>query len=178
MAHLMQLAAEVPTATLMDLQRIMGYIAWLAYAMGWPMFMATLVCNRNTYWIYHFHNNGFLHQPRRLAPRLLSRQIHTDATPVKAAAVFLGPPKIARVFAIEGIIWCCSEILDQPTTVTLFTDSTIVFSTTVKGKGLTLRASPLLQDRFVKMYRLMNKAGHSLVAMWFPSNRNLADPLT
>jgi hypothetical protein len=155
--------------------------------------MATIIHNRNTYWIARFKEAGLLRQPRKLAPRLLSRQLHTDATPHTAAAVFLGPPKMAITFplrpprqiawaemsaAIEGVIWCCQRALDQPTTITLFTDSMIVFATIVRGKGVTLRASPLLQNRYYVMYRELNKAGHGLVARWIPSERNLADPLT
>jgi hypothetical protein len=39
-AHMIQLASVVPSATRMDLQRIGGYIACLAYAMRWPLLMA------------------------------------------------------------------------------------------------------------------------------------------
>jgi hypothetical protein len=70
--------------------------------------------------------------------------------------------------ALQGLILCFRTQLDVPTTVTLFTDSTIVYYTIVKGTGLTLRSSPLLQDLYFVMYELMNKAGHG----------KLADPLT
>jgi hypothetical protein len=188
----MLLASTVPVASNVDLQRIVGYVAWLAYAMGWPLFMATLIYNRNTFWIFHFHQHRHIHQPRQMGQRLIPRQLYTDATPTRAA-VFLGPPKLAYTYpiqpprqiawaetsaAIEGIIWCAQQALEQPTTLTVFTDSTIVYHTLVKGKGWTLRASPLLQNRYVQMYRMLNKAGHCLVTRWIPSDRNLADPLT
>jgi hypothetical protein len=155
--HLMQLTSVVQQTSPMDLQRIMGYISWLAHAMGWPMFLATLILNRNTYWIRKFQVTRTLHQPRKLAPRLQSRQLHTDATPHAAAAVFVGPPKMAFTFpflepraiawaemtaAIEGIIWCCQNCLDQPTNINLFTDSMIVFFNSCKRKGDNPRGIP------------------------------------
>jgi hypothetical protein len=155
--------------------------------------MATLVHNRNTFWITRFQAARLLQQHRRLAPQLLSRQLYTDAIPTTAASVFVRPPNMALTYplqpprqiawaqmsaATERVIWCCDRALDQPTTITLYTDSMIVFATLVRGKGMTLRASTLLQDRYFVMYKGLNKAGHSLVARWIPSERNLADPLT
>jgi hypothetical protein len=190
--HLLQLVSIVPMATRMDLQCIAGYVSWLAYAMGWPMFMATLILNRNTFWVQQFQAKGILRRPRKLAPRQVSRQLYTDATPQTAAAVYIGTPKMAYVFplqppraiawaemlaGLEGVIWCCRRALQEPTTLTLFTDSSVVYATIVRGKGITLRASPLLQNRYFTMYQELTKAGHGLVARWMPPERNLADPL-
>jgi ribonuclease HI len=80
--------------------------------------------------------------------------------------------------ALKGLIWCMTSIVQEPTTITLFTDSSVVYYTLVKETGLTLRASSLLQDLFVHMWYLKNKAGHGLVVWWIPSKQNLADPLT
>jgi hypothetical protein len=41
--HLKDLISIVPRASRQDLQRIAGYISWLAYAMGWPQFLSTLI---------------------------------------------------------------------------------------------------------------------------------------
>jgi hypothetical protein len=191
--HLLDLVSIVPQASRQDLQRIAGYIAWIAYAMGWPQFLSTLIYQRSTYWLQILHQKGLLQQPRRLQPPLVSRQIYTDATPSSAAAVFLGPPRqsIQQHFqdsrpiafaemaaALWGLMWCFRDCLRQPTALTLHTDSTIVYHTIVKGGGLILRSSALLQNLYIKMYILMNKAGHSLVCQWVPSQQNLADPLT
>lgn len=150
--------------------------------------LATLIYARNTYWIRYFIRRGLLRQPRRLAQRIQSRQLFTDATPTSAAAVFLGPPRLALVqhytdhraivwaemaAALRGVIWATKSILQQPTSLTLHTDSTIV-----RGTGFTLRSSPLLQEMYIHMYVNLNKAGHSLVCRWVPSEGNLADPLT
>jgi hypothetical protein len=131
--------------------------------MGWPVFLATLVYSRNTLWIHRFKAAGFLRKPRSLAQRLISKHIYTDATPTTIAAVYMGPPRVALVqrftsprniawtemaAALKGAIWCCTSHLDQPTTLTLFTDSQVVYHTIVKGTGVTLRSSPLLQDLY------------------------------
>jgi hypothetical protein len=39
--HMMELLSIVQQASPLDLRRITGYISWLAWAMGWPTFMAT-----------------------------------------------------------------------------------------------------------------------------------------
>jgi hypothetical protein len=49
------------------------------------------------------------------------------------------------------------------------TDSYVVYYSLVKGTGLTLQASPLLQILYVRMLILKNKAGHGLVVRWIPS---------
>jgi hypothetical protein len=135
--HLLDLASVVPVASQMDLQRIAGYIVWLAYAMGWPMFLATLIHNKNTFWIRRFQAAGLLRRPRSLFQRLTSKQIYTDATPTSIAAVCMGPPRTALVqrftsprsiawaemaAALKGLIWCATSQVDQPTTLTLYTD--------------------------------------------------------
>jgi ribonuclease HI len=112
---------------------------------------------------------------------------------MSTAAYYVGPPQQTTVqfytdhravaytemaAALKGLIWVITTILKEPTMIILYTDSTVVYYTIVKGTGLTLRASPLLQQLFVKMYILKNKAGHGLVVQWVPSAQNLADPLT
>jgi ribonuclease HI len=192
--HLMDLVTILPLASRQDLQRIAGYVFWIAYTMGWPTFLATLIYQRSGYWIHRFHQHKLLHQPRKLVPPLISRQLYTDATPASsAAAVFVGPPRqttaqqytdhrpiayAEMAAALKGIIWCSRECLPQPTAITLFTDSSTVYHTIVKGGGWTLRSSALLQALYVQMYMRLNKAGHSLVCRWVPSEQNLADPLT
>jgi hypothetical protein len=49
--HMMDLVAIVPAGSRQDLQDIAGYVSWLPYAMGWPLFLANLVRHRNVYWI-------------------------------------------------------------------------------------------------------------------------------
>jgi ribonuclease HI len=80
--------------------------------------------------------------------------------------------------AIKGLIWVFMTILQEPTTITFYTDSSIVFHTIVKGTGLTLRASLLLQRLFVKMWEIKQNAGHGLLVPWIPSQENLAAPLS
>jgi hypothetical protein len=41
--HLQGLVSIVPQASYQDLQRTVGYISQLCYAMGWPAFLATLI---------------------------------------------------------------------------------------------------------------------------------------
>jgi ribonuclease HI len=191
--QLIRLVSVLPQASRLDLQRIAGYVAWIVYAMGWPAFLSSLIYQRSAYWIHRFHRLGLLHQPRTLSPPLLSRQLYTDATPSSAAAVFVGPPQQTMVqfysdhrpiafaemaAALLGLSWCIQQCLQQPTRITLHTDSMVVYHTLVKGSGWTLRSSALLQKLYVKMYILMNKAGHGLVCQWIPSGQNPADPLS
>jgi hypothetical protein len=82
------------------------------------------------------------------------------------------------VAVLKGLIWTITSQLQQPTTITLFTDFSVVYYSLVKGTGLTLRASPLLQNMYVGMLLLKNKAGHGLVVRWIPSEQKLADPLS
>jgi hypothetical protein len=142
-----------------DLLRIMGYVAWLAYAMHWPMFLATLILQRSTYWIKLFHYYR-LHQPRRIRMPLASRLLYTDATPSSTVAFAPGPPPRGQAqfytdirpiafaeiaAAISGLLCLMRTQLRRPTTITLCTDSASVYYSLLKGAGLTLRSSPILQ---------------------------------
>jgi ribonuclease HI len=79
--------------------------------------------------------------------------------------------------ALKGLLWFFEQ-LDQPTTVTLYTDSSAVFYSLVKGTGRTLRQSLRLQNLYVQMYKNKNWALHGLVIRWVPSEDNLADPFS
>jgi hypothetical protein len=59
--------------------------------------------------------------------------------------------------ALKGLIWRMTTLVQEPTTITLFSDSAIVYHTLVKGTGLTLRALSLLQQIFVRMWMLKIK---------------------
>jgi hypothetical protein len=80
--------------------------------------------------------------------------------------------------ALIGLHWYAQQVLRHPTTIHLYTDSTIVYYTLVRGTGVTLRHTPILQNLY--MAWLINKVytGHGLVVHWVPSDRNLADPLS
>jgi hypothetical protein len=190
--HLLDLVSIVPRATTQDLQRITGYVAWLASAMSWPAFLATLIAHRVVYWITRLHRLNLLQYPRTMRPPLRSIALYKDATPTSVAAVIPGPPRAIvqhytdtrtiafteMAAALRGLLWYIRDVLTEPTTITLYTDSSTVYYTLVKGTGLTLRASPLLQQLFVATWMNKNKAGHGLVVRWVPSEHNLADPLT
>jgi hypothetical protein len=188
----MDLTSIVPIASRQDLTRIRGYVAWLAFAMCWHLFLALLIMDRSTYWIQRLAAVRLLHQPRSLAVPLYSRTLYTDATPTSIAAVTPGPPLGSTVqhyvdsrpiafaemaAALRGLIWYM-QTLHRPTTVTLCTDSSVVYYTLLKGRGLTLRSSAILQTLYCKMLLLKIKAGHALVLRWVLSHENLADPLT
>jgi ribonuclease HI len=70
--------------------------------------------------------------------------------------------------ALEGLQWLFSHLL-QPHSITLLTDSTVVYYTLVKGTGVTLRRSLRLQNLFVNMFRNKVRAGHGLVTSWIPN---------
>jgi hypothetical protein len=70
------------------------------------------------------------------------------------------------------------QTLEQPTAVTLFTDSLVVYHTLVKGTGVTLRRSLILQQLYARLYQIKTQAGHGLVVRWVSSDENLADLLS
>jgi hypothetical protein len=179
-------------ATQQDLQGITGYVSWLCFAMGWPAFIATTILQRSVYWARYWITSGLIHNPRQLQPQLRSIRLYTDATPYSTAAMTPGPPRLAMVqrytdprllayaemaAAIQGLHWIFSH-LQQPTMVTLLTDSTIVYYTLVKGTGKTLRQSLRLQNLYCTMWKIKIQAGHCLITRWVPSADNLADPLS
>lgn len=190
--HLNDLISLVPRATRQDLLRIAGYVSWLAWAPGWPQFLSYGIRHSDTYWLRVLNNTRTLHAARPLQPPLLSRVLHVDATPSSVSAVFLGPPQVSMVrhyddvrpiafaemaAAIIGLLWTFT-LLQQPTNITLLTDSMVVYHTLSKGTGLTLRASRTLQKLYIKMCLIKIWTGHSLVVRWVPSGSNLADPLS
>jgi hypothetical protein len=182
----------VPDASRQDLQRIMGYVAWLTWAMDWPRFLAMAILQRETFWIRFLHQAGILHHPRLQRSPLRSRLLYTDATPSSIAAVAPGPPAWSMVryyedrrpiafaemaAAIVGLHQF-QRTLTALTTITLCMDSAVVYHTQNKGTGSTLRYSLLLKNLYVQ--RMINKlkSGHGLVVRWVPSAENLADPLS
>jgi hypothetical protein len=84
---------------------------------------------------------------------------------------------VEMVVALAGLLWI-SRQLHHPTNVTLFTDSSMVYHTLVKGTGTTLHSDSLLQNMYISW--LINKvhSGHGLVVRWVPSADNLADPFS
>jgi hypothetical protein len=54
--HLLDLASIVQQETHQVLQRISGYIAWVCYAMGWPLFLANFIRHRYTVFT-HFNRS-------------------------------------------------------------------------------------------------------------------------
>jgi hypothetical protein len=71
-----------------------------------------------------------------------------------------------------------SANLTSPTTVTLCTDSAVVYHTLNKGAGSTLRYSTLLKNLYIQYLINKVKSGHGVVVPWVPSAENLADPLS
>jgi hypothetical protein len=118
--------------------------------------------------------------------------LYTDAThtaiaaitppPVSAFYRHLQPPQPIAVAemaaALIGLHWYAQQVLRHPTTIHLHTDSTIVYYTLVRGTGVTLCQTPILQNLY--MAWLINKVytGHGLVVHWVPSHCSLADPLS
>jgi hypothetical protein len=86
--------------------------------------------------------------------------LHTDATPSSIAAIttapvsaFYRPLEPAQPIAVAemaaalvGLHWYLQEMATQPTSVILYTDSSVVFHTLSRGTGLTLRTHDLLQN--------------------------------
>jgi ribonuclease HI len=96
-------------------------------------------------------------------------QHYTDHRPIAFAEM---------AAALKGLIWFMRNHLQQPTTITLATDSSTVYYILQKGTGLTLRSSEILQKLYVTMMYEQIKSGNALVVRWVPSEQNLADPLT
>jgi hypothetical protein len=190
--HLRQLIAIVPVASRQDLRRIAGYVAWLAWAMAWPQFIASHIRHRQTYWLRVLQDHLLFHQPRRMITPRRTAILHTDATPTSIAAItptpisafyrHLEPPQPIAVAemaaALVDLHWYAQNVLQEPTTVHLYTDSSVVYYSLSRGTGVTLRYTPVLQNLYIAW--LINKVytGHGLVVHWVPSHLNLADPLS
>lgn len=80
--------------------------------------------------------------------------------------------------ALRDIISYITNHLNIPTTINLFTDSSVVAAALLKGTGLTLRSSAILQTLYCTVLFYLIKAGHALVVRWIRSEENLADPFT
>jgi hypothetical protein len=70
--HMRHLLSIVPRASDQDLLRIRGYVVWLAFAMRWPLFTASLITQRSMYWLAVLEKCGILRQPRTLQQPLYS----------------------------------------------------------------------------------------------------------
>jgi hypothetical protein len=97
MQQLTDLIFIVPEATAQDLQRISGYVSWLASAMGWPAFLATLIPLRVVYWVSRQSQHTLLTHPRLMRPPHRSILLYTDATPTSVAAIVPGNPPRSMV---------------------------------------------------------------------------------
>jgi hypothetical protein len=159
--------------------------------MCWPLFPATLISARSTYWIRRLYQARILHQPQWLAATHRSRALYTDATTTSVVSFAPGPSQrscvqhytdqqsIASVKmeeAFRRFIWYKRQ-LSQPATLTLCTESAVVYYTLAKGTGLILRSLALFQTLY--FYKLLKlQAGHALVFRWVPSDENQAYSLT
>jgi hypothetical protein len=73
--------------------------------------------------------------------------------------------------ALKGLLWFTRTHLHQPTTITLATDSRVVYHTLEKGTGLTLRLSAILQKLYVCTLYEIIKAGHALVVPTYAAKK-------
>jgi hypothetical protein len=164
--HLLQLLTIVPQGSPQDLRRITGYLTWLCWAMNWPMFIATLILQRDTYWARWMFRNKLLQQPRKLQPPLRSQMVYTDATPSSIGVLW---PELLRRYlhrsyngrkpiafaelaaALVGLVHTANDLL-EPTTITLATDSSVVFYVLSTGKGSTLRQYKILQELYMAYF--------------------------
>jgi hypothetical protein len=179
-------------ASRQDLMCIAGYVSWLCWVLDWPRFFVTNIYQRNTFWLHQLHHSRVLQQPRRLQQPQRSVMLYTNATPTSMAGMTTEHPlrSFLRQYedrtpiafaemaaAMAGLVWL-SQQLHQPTTITLATDSSIVYHSLCQGSGITLCQNPILKELYVTW--LMNKmnTGHGLVVQWVPSEQNLADPLS
>jgi hypothetical protein len=160
--------------------------------MGCPIFLATLLRNRQTRWLPILYNRRILYQPRALRVPRRSLLLYSDATPISLAALDTGPPQrtLVRLYddvkpihfvemaaALVALIWA-GKHHHQATTFTLANDATVVCYTLCTGRDRTLRCNPLLQDLYSPWILIKMEQGHSLVVRSVPSAENLADPLS
>jgi hypothetical protein len=175
--HLGDLLTIVPEASPQDLRRIAGYVAWLAWAMAWPQFLSAQIRERSTYWLRVLDSHHLFLQPRSMLLPSTTVHLYTDATPTSIAAITTTPVSafyrhlepaqpiaVAEMaVALVGLHWYLQDVATQPTTVFLYTDSSVVYHTLSRGTGLTLRTNVLLQNLYISF--LINKVytGHGLV---------------
>jgi hypothetical protein len=190
--HQIELLALVPQATTQDLRSITGYLTWLAWGMAWPMFIATLIMQRDTYWTRWMLRNQLLQQPRKLAAPTRSTLVYADATPSTIGVYWPGPPpryvyrqySDARPIAFAEIAAALVALIHTAkhnhlaTTITIATDSALAYYILSTGKGKTLRMYNILQQLYITWLLIKSKRGHRLVVRWVPSDANLAGPVS
>jgi hypothetical protein len=152
--HLQHLLTLVPQASQQKLLRIAGYVSWLAWAMGWPQFLAADI----RHWLRVLLNGRPLHPP------LGSLLLQTGAPPYSIATLAVGPPRrtllwhyqqpepiaFAEMAAeLAALIWIWSR-MHNPTNVTLYTDSAVVCHTLRNGTGQLLWTHELLQNMYIR----------------------------
>jgi hypothetical protein len=184
--HLKELLALVPQASTQDLRRITGYLTWLA----WPMYIATLIMHRDTYWTRWLLRNQLLQRPRRLVAPVNSVLVYSDATPTTIGVYRPGPPPqylyrhymdsrpiaFAEIEAALVALIHTAKSNHRATTITTATDSAVAYYVLSTGKGKTLRMYEILQ-LYTTWFQIKSKRGHRLVVRWVPSDANLADPV-
>jgi ribonuclease HI len=79
--------------------------------------------------------------------------------------------------ALVGLIHTANN-QQEPTTITLATDSAIVYYVLMTEKGATLRRHKLLQELYTTYFTIKSKRCHRLIVQWVPSDANLADPVS
>jgi hypothetical protein len=92
-----------------DLQRITGYVSWLAAAMNWPAFLATLIPNRVVYWITRLHQLNLLTHPRLMKPPHRSIALYTDATSTSVAAIIPGRYMVQNYTDYAPVVLCSQK---------------------------------------------------------------------
>jgi glycerophosphoryl diester phosphodiesterase len=148
--HLRELLSIVPAASPQDLRRIPGYVAWLAWAMAWPQFLSAHIRDRSTYWLRVLDTHNLFHQTSSMISPAHSVHLYANATPTSIAAITTHPvsafyrrletqqtiAKAEMAAAHIGLHWYLKDVATQPTTVTFFTDSSVVYHTLLKALAL------------------------------------------
>jgi hypothetical protein len=170
----LQALALVPQATQQDLRRITGYVTWLAWAMAWPMYIATHILHRDTYWVRWMLRNNLLQRPRRLAAPNGSTLVYSDATPSIIGVYWPGPPPrylyrdylderpiaFAEIAAALVALIHTAKSAHRATTITLATDSTVAYYVLITGKGKTIRNNVILQELYYTWFSIKCIRGH------------------
>jgi hypothetical protein len=121
-----------------------------------------------------------------------STLVYSDATSFTIGVFWPGPPPrylyrqyldhrpiaFAELAAALVVLIHTAKQNHLPTTITIATDSSVVYYVLSTGKGKTLRMYHILQQLYITWFTIKSKRGHRLVVRWVTSDANLADPVS
>lgn len=187
-ARLRVYAAQFASLSSKDLERVAGYVSWVAFNLHWPMVLPATVLRRQGQWLRGFLRQSAPELPRCLRPPVNPVIVYVDATPHSVAAfcpqynegwaqAFERPTtiNIAEMAAnLMGAQWALTgSSIPQDRDVIIYTDSQVAFWGLSNLNSVILHNIPLFMTCMFNLYNSLIK--RYCAWRWVPSDANLAD---